>query len=153
MILCFPLSNSKSFVSFILFLKKYLLIYLAVPGLKFHHLTLVVAFEIFPDPRIELGPSAWGMRSLSHGTTSEVPKLHSFFFPFIFIRWRLITLQYCSGYCHTLIWINHGFTCVPHSDPPSHLPLYPIPLGLPSAPALNTRLMHPTWAGHLFHPW
>ena len=26
-----------------------------------------------------------------------------FFFPFIFISWRLITLQYCSGFCHTLI--------------------------------------------------
>ena len=25
-----------------------------------------------------------------------------FFFPFIFINWRLITLQYCSGFCHTL---------------------------------------------------
>ena len=37
-----------------------------------------------------------------------------FFFPFIFISWRLITLQYCSGVCHTLTWISHGFTCVPH---------------------------------------
>ena len=27
---------------------------------------------------------------------------YSFFFPFIFISWRLITLQYCSGFCHTL---------------------------------------------------
>ena len=26
----------------------------------------------------------------------------TFFFPFIFISWRLITLQYCSGFCHTL---------------------------------------------------
>ena len=25
-----------------------------------------------------------------------------FFFPFIFFSWRLITLQYCSGFCHTL---------------------------------------------------
>ena len=25
-----------------------------------------------------------------------------FFFPFIFISWRLITLQHCSGFCHTL---------------------------------------------------
>ena len=25
-----------------------------------------------------------------------------FFSPFIFISWRLITLQYCSGFCHTL---------------------------------------------------
>ena len=75
------------------------------------------------------------------------------FFPFIFISWRLITLQYCSGFCHTLTWISHGFTCVPHPDPPSHLPLHPIPLGLPSAPALSTCLMHPTWAGDLFHTW
>ena len=28
---------------------------------------------------------------------------------------------YCSGFCHTLKWISHGFTCVPHPDPPSHL--------------------------------
>ena len=75
-----------------------------------------------------------------------------FFFSFIFISWRLITLQYCSGFCHTLTWISHGFTCVPHPDPPSHLPLHPIPLGLPSAPGLSTCLMHPTWAGDLFHP-
>ena len=38
-------------------------------------------------------------------------------FPFIFISWRLITLQYCSGFCHTLTLISHGFTCVPHPDP------------------------------------
>ena len=44
------------------------------------------------------------------------------FFPFIFISWRLITLQYCSGFCHALTWISHEFTCVPHPDPPSHLP-------------------------------
>ena len=25
-----------------------------------------------------------------------------FFFSFIFTSWRLITLQYCSGFCHTL---------------------------------------------------
>ena len=34
------------------------------------------------------------------------------FFFLIFISWRLITLQYCSGFCHTLTWISHGFTCV-----------------------------------------
>ena len=52
-----------------------------------------------------------------------------FFFPFIFISWRLSILQYCSGFCYTLIWISHGFTCVPHPDTPSRLPPYPIPLG------------------------
>ena len=43
----------------------------------------------------------------------------SFFSLFIFISWRLITLQYCSGFCHTLTWLSHGFTCIPHLDPPS----------------------------------
>ena len=78
--------------------------------------------------------------------------LYHHFFSFIFINWRLITLQYCSGFCHTLTWISHGFTCFPHPVPPSHLPLHPIPLGLPSAPGPSTCLMHPTWAGDLFHP-
>ena len=59
---------------------------------------------------------------------------------------------YCSGFCHTLKWNSHGFLCVPHPDPPSHLPLHPIPLGPPSAPGPSARLTHPTWAGDLFHP-
>ena len=45
----------------------------------------------------------------------------SFFF-FFLISWRLITLQYCSGFCHTLTWISHGFTCVPILIPPSTSP-------------------------------
>ena len=91
-----------------------------------------------PDPAIKLG---------SH----IVGRFFFLLFIYLFISWRLITLQYCSGFCHTLKWISHGFTCVPHTDPPSHLPLHPIPLGLPSAPGLSTCLMHPTWAGDLFH--
>ena len=48
----------------------------------------------------------------------------SFFFLiylFIVISWKLITLQYCSGLCHTLTWISLGYTCIPHPYPPSHL--------------------------------
>ena len=71
---------------------------------------------------------------------------------YFFISWRLIPLQYYSGFYHTLTWISHGFTCISHPDAPSHLPLYLIPLGLPSAPGPSTCLMHPTWAGDLFHP-
>ena len=68
-----------------------------------------------------------------------------FLIEFFFISWRLITLQYCSGFCHTLTWISHGYICIPHPNPPSHLSLHPIPLGLPSAPGPSTCLMHPTW--------
>ena len=53
-------------------------------------------------------------------------------------NWRLITLQYCIGFCHTLIWISHGCTCVPHPEPPSYLPPHLIPLGHPRALALST---------------
>ena len=76
---------------------------------------------------------------------------NSFCFSFIFISWKLITSQHCSGFCHTLTWISHGVTCIPHPDPLSYLPLHPNPLGLPSAPVRSTCLMHPTWAGDLFH--
>ena len=41
-------------------------------------------------------------------------------------------------FCHTLTWICHGCTCVPHPELPSHLPPHPIPLGHPSAPAPST---------------
>ena len=61
-----------------------------------------------------------------------------FFFWFIYFNQRLINLQYCSGFCHTLRWISHGCTCVPHPEPLSHLPPHPILQGHPSAPALST---------------
>ena len=52
-------------------------------------------------------------------SSSTVYKPQFFFFPpIIFISWRLITLQYFSGFCHTLTWISHGFTCVPILNPP-----------------------------------
>ena len=73
------------------------------------------------------------------------------FFSFIFISWRLITSQHFSVFCHALTLISHGVTCIPHPDHPSHLPLHPIPLGLPSAPGQSTCLMYPTRAGDLLH--
>ena len=42
------------------------------------------------------------------------------FFPFIFISWRLITLQYCSGFCHTLNDL-HVFPIL--KPPPASLPI------------------------------
>ena len=71
-------------------------------------------------PVVMYGCENWTVKKAEHQRID-------FFFPFIFISWRLITLQYCSGFCHTLTWISHGFSCISHPDPPSHLPLYPIP--------------------------
>ena len=58
--------------------------------------------------------------------------------PDLFFFWRLITLQYCSGFCHTLTWISHEYTCVLHPELPSHFPPPPISQCHPSAPALST---------------
>ena len=74
-------------------------------------------------------------------TRSPALQADSFFFffnLFIYFNWRLITIQYCSGFWHTLTWISHGHTCVPHPEPPSNLPPHPIPQGHPSALALST---------------
>ena len=63
--------------------------------------------------------------------------LFIYIFTFIFISWSLITLQYCYGFCHTLRWISHGFTCVPHPDPlPASLPI----------PSLWVFPVHQPWA-------
>ena len=65
---------------------------------------------------------------------------YCFLFLFSYFNWRQITLQYCGGFFHTLTWISHGCTCVPHPKSPSHLPPHPILLGCPSAPALSAVL-------------
>ena len=72
---------------------------------------------------------------------------HFFFYLFYFFSFFI-----CGGFCHTLKWKSHEFTCVPHPDPPSYFPLHTLPLGFPSAPGPSACLMHPTWAGDLFHP-
>ena len=49
----------------------------------------------------------------------------------IYFNWRLITLQYCGGFCHVFTWLSHGCACVPHPDPPSYLSPHPIQLVQP----------------------
>ena len=47
-----------------------------------------------------------------------------------YFHWRIVTLQDCGGFCHTLTWINHGCTCVPPSWSPLPPPSPPYPFGL-----------------------
>ena len=86
------------------------------------------AFQVRAGGSGEASQAERGDILLNCGCISNSPQ--SFFLLFIFISWRLVTLQYCSGFCHTLTWISHGFTCVPHPDPPSHLPLPPSLIGI-----------------------
>ena len=68
--------------------------------------------------------SMWSLRVRNNWATFTFT--FHFFFSFIFISWRIIDLQYCSGFCHTWTWISPGFTCVPYPESPSHLPPHPI---------------------------
>ena len=112
------------------------------------------SFSISPSSKYSgWFPLGWtGLISLlSRGLSRVFSRITVLFF-FFFFSWRLITLQYCSGFCHKLTRISHGFTCIPHPDPlPTSLSARSL-LGLPSAPGPSTCLMHPTWAGDLFHP-
>ena len=42
------------------------------------------------------------------------------------VAWIFFFNFICGGFCHTLKWNSHGFTCVPHPNPSSHLPLHPL---------------------------
>ena len=54
---------------------------------------------------------------------------------FIYLNWRIITLQYCVGFCHTSTWIGHRDLCAPPSW--THLPC---PRALTGCPASCIKL-------------
>ena len=44
----------------------------------------------------------------------------------IYFNWRIITLQYCGSFCHTLTWIGHRYTWpLILNPPPTFLPTHP----------------------------
>ena len=73
-----------------------------------------------------------GHKSLLQHHNSEAPILQHPDFFFFFI---------CGGFCHTLKWNSHGFTCVPHPNPP--LP--------PPSPPAPSRFSQCTRSEHLSH--
>ena len=50
------------------------------------------------------------------------------FLKFIYFNWRLISLQYCGGFCHTLTWISHRCTCPLSQTPIPSLCAVPVHL-------------------------
>ena len=68
----------------------------------------------------------WSGR-LPGGSAPEV--LLFILLPECLILWKHFFFLFliCSEFCHTLKWNGREFTCLPHPDPPSHLPLHPLP--------------------------
>ena len=82
---------------------------------------------------------------------SRLPRL--FLKLIVSFNWRIITLQYCDGFCHTPTWISHRFTYPPILNPP--------PVSLPT-PSLWVVPEHWLWVpcfmlractGHLIYIW
>ena len=73
---------------------------------------------------------------------------------FVFISWRLIILQYCSGFCHTLTWIYmclhvnyihwHEFTWIYMCSPSRS----PFPPPSPSHPSGSSQCTSPEHLSH-----
>ena len=65
--------------------------------------------------------------------------VYSFFSFFLYFNWRLITSQYCGGFCHMLTWISHRCTCCS----PSWTALPPPSWYHPSGSSQCTSPKHP----------
>ena len=60
------------------------------------------------------------------------------FLKFIYLFYlRIITLQYCDGFCHTSIWISYRHTCVPS--------LLNLPATFLPTPSLQVVTKHWLW--------
>ena len=76
----------------------------------------------------------------SHNVVCELYFSFIYFFPFIFISWRLITLKYCSGFCHfdtNQPWI---YMCSPSRSP--------LPPPSPSHPSGSSQCTRPEHLSH-----
>ena len=81
----------------------------------------------------------WGVK-MEHGDALAIFSLLPIAFIYFFFFRGSLDHFYCafsSGFLwpvifffhfffHTLTWISLGYTCIPHPDPPSHLPLHPL---------------------------
>ena len=68
----------------------------------------------------------------------NVKQFYIYIYIIFYFNWRLVTLQYCSGFCHTFSWISHVYMCFP-----SWTPLPPPSPSHPSGSSQCTSPKHP----------
>ena len=56
----------------------------------------------------------WGLWAHIHAGREKTSHLsHCLHFLKFIFNWRTVVFQYCAGFCHTSVWINHRYTHVP----------------------------------------
>ena len=82
-----------------------------------------------------------------------------FFKILFYFNWRIITLQYCDGLCHTSTWISHRYRCAPPSWTPTSTSL-PTPstglsqstgFGFPASYAKLPLVIYFTYGTYLYY--
>ena len=93
------------------------------------------------------------LSQVMNSSNSTKWSLMSRFYLFFSFNWRINTLQYCDGPCHTSAWMGHRHTCVPSL-------LNPLPTSLPPYHSLLSQstdwvpcVTHQTPSGVLFYIW
>ena len=106
-----------------------------------HRLSHICATQFYKNVKITIslyedcGKMGCGPASVVCTASQPVVSLLLLLINFYF-NWRLITLQYCSGFRHTFTWISQGCPCVPHPESPRPLPS-------PSRPSGSTQCTSP----------
>ena len=101
----------------------------------------------FSSPLPQIYPTTGSLENLDV-FMKGVMGAHIFFFNFIYFNWRLLTLQYCSGFAihwHESSMGVHVFLIL--SPPPTSLPVpsfWGIPVNQPQA----SCILHQTWTGN-----
>ena len=115
------LNISASFTNLQRFFKKYLLIYLAAPGLS------CSMWDLVPWPGIEPGPPALGAERVNHRTSREVPAE-------IFFKPKVL---FCTYSVHCIYLLSYFFPSIQHSIST----FFPAPTGI-----LLVMRIHTAWS-------
>ena len=129
---CFPITLT----AWIFLLTRSRLVWMCVSLLMKWHIFHVYLLPEFPRVWMFLSLNIV-LQSPSHVWLCSMPGIPVNLFCYLF-NWRLITLQYCSGFAINWHESSMGVHVFPILNPPSHLPPHPIPQGHPSGPALST---------------
>ena len=104
--------------------------------------------------KFQLNGEKLGISQVLQIQTIDPLSAFSFFLILFFhFNWRLITLQYCSGFCHTWTWISHGCACVPPFWTPPTFLYTPSLWVAPEHWLWVPFFMHGSCTGNLFCVW